>query len=300
MTRSARETNAGGELERRVVELSMTALRDLGVEVRAVADPEYDDVYLIGPDEDRYVLQNLVAACRTLPENEWSEYIETHFERHLKSRDAPDTTELSEPDLLGEVRTRLQPAAASDDPQLSMTYARHFTDDLHVHLCRDLPTTVETLTDSTLDGRDVELLYQAAQRNTDAEPYATEEIPVDGARPISALVGESFFIASKALNMPRVIATEIGDAEHGVVFSIPHRHLLMIHPVTNLKSTLAIRDMVGYTLRQIEDSPGGSISPHTYFWYGGHVQQITRIDTDENSIIVESQGMFGDALSRFA
>lgn len=300
MTHPAGDRATGDGVNDAVVALSTTALRDLGIEVRAVEDREYDDVYLVGPDEERYFLHNLVTACRTLPEEQWSAHIATHFARHLEGRNAPETSELSEPDLLSEVRTRLQPAAASDDPALSMTYARRFTGDLLIHLCRDLPTTVETLTDSTIDGRDLDLLYQAAQRNTDAEPYTTQELSVDGTRSITTLVGESFFIASKALNMRRVIDTEIGEAEHGVVFSIPHRHLLMVHPVTNLKSALAVRDMVGYTLGQIEDAPGGSISAHTYFWYGGQVQQITRIDPEENSIIIESQGMFGDALARFA
>lgn len=300
MTHAAEGRAADGSVIDAVVALSTKALRDLGIEVTAVDDPEYGDVYLVGPGQERYFLQNLVTACRVLPEDEWSAHIGTHFERHLEGRNAPETTELSEPDLLSEVHTRLQPAAASDDPALSMTYARRFTGDLFIHLCRDLPTTVETLTDNTLDGRDLDLLYQAAQRNTDAEPYTTQELSVDGTRPITTLVGESFFIASKALNMQRVISTEIGEAEHGVVFSIPHRHLLMVHAVTNLKSALAVRDMVGYTLGQMEDAPGGSISAHTYFWYGGQVQQITRIDPDENSIIIESQGMFGDALARFA
>lgn len=300
MTHAAAGKAADDGVNDAVVALSTAALRDLGIEVEAVDDPEYGDVFLLGPDGERYFLQNLVAACRTLPESEWSAHIGTHFARHLEGRSAPDAEELSEPDLLTEVRTRLQPVEVGADPQLSMTYARRFSDDLVTHLCRDLPTTVETLTDSSLQGRDLDLLYQAGQRNTDAEPYATQQIPVDGTPGITALVGDSFFIATKALNMRRIIATELGEAEHGVVFSVPHRHLLMVHPVTNLKSTLAVKEMVGYTLGQVAEAPGGNISPHTYFWYGDQVQQITRIDPDENSMVIESQGMFGDALALFS
>lgn len=288
------------DVEHAVVALSTSALRDLGIEVTAIDDPEHGDVFLVGPDDERYFLQNLVAACRKLPESEWSAHIGAHFASQLEGRAAPDVAELSEPDLLTEVRTRLQPVDVAVDPELPMAYARRFTDDLVTHLCRDLPTTVETLTDTSLQGRDLDLLYQAGQRNTDAEPYATQDIPIDGTRGITALVGDSFFIATKALNMRRIIGTELGEAEHGVVFSVPHRHLLMVHPVTNLQSTLAVKEMVGFTLGQVAEAPGGNISPHTYFWYGDRVQQITHLDPDENAIVIESQGMFGDALALFS
>jgi hypothetical protein len=285
--------------ERRVTTLSIAALSELGVEVSPVDDPEYGDVYLLGPDAERYFLHTLVETCQTLPDDEWAGYIAFHFRQHFEGMRAPAAAELTEPALLTQVRTRLQPDAVID-PALTTTYARPFADNLVVHLCRDLPTTVETLTDQTVESRDLDLLYQAGQRNTDAEPFESEEIPVTGTNAITTLQGESFFIASKALNMKKVVDTVLGDAAHGVVFSVPHRHLLMLHPVTNLQSTVAVRDMVGYTLGQADEAPGGNISPHTFFWYGGRVQQITRIDPVEKSIMIESRGMFGEALSRFA
>lgn len=284
--------------ERTVVALSISALAELGVEVTPVDDPEYGDVFLVGPDAERYFLQNVVTTCQRLPEDEWAGYIAFHFQQHFEGLRSPPADELTEPALLSEVRTRVQPDTPID-PTMTTNYARPFVGDLAVYLCRDLPTTVETLTDRTVESRDLDLLYQAGQRNTDAEPFDTEELPVAGTRAITILQGESFFIASKALNMQNVVDTVLGGAEHGVVFSVPHRHLLMLHPVANLQSTLALREIIGSTHKQAADAPGGSISPHTFFWYGGRVQQVTHYDPVKKAVTIENHGMLFDALSRF-
>ncbi|ORU99329.1 hypothetical protein AWC04_17005 [Mycolicibacterium fallax] len=45
------------------------------------------------------------------------------------------------------------------------------------------------------------LLYQAGQRNTDAEPMSLQRLD----HGVVAVTGESYFIASKALNIPALI-----------------------------------------------------------------------------------------------
>ncbi|ODR21979.1 hypothetical protein [Mycolicibacterium porcinum] len=239
-------------------------------------------------------LSNMHTRCRDVSVEELPDAVRIEIDQFFAGRDAPPMSELSDAEFLAQMRTRLITPDTSGD--LSMDYARPAFDGLVAELRRDLPTTVQTVSDSDIDGRDIDLLFEIGQRNTDAEPAEVETLDHE----VFALSGESLFIASKALNMPRLIETVLGGvAPLGVLFSVPHRGLLFLHRVGT--STLEAAPWIASATVGAADNPlGGVVSYDTYFWYGGSVQPITRIDLDSKSISIHVEGSFADALNQVA
>ncbi|OHV04971.1 hypothetical protein [Mycobacterium talmoniae] len=277
--------------QRLVRQLAVEALRRRGVQVRPAPEDVLGDDWLVGQDGYQYRLYNLQLVCSQLPQADWAARVEFHFDQMLAGRSAPDIGELSEPELLAQIRTRLQPKDGSG--LQSLGYVRPAFDGLVVELNRDLPTTVVTLGDSSVDGRDLDFLYQVGQRNTNAEPTTSETVGPG----VLALTGDSFFIASKALDMPHLVASLFGAAPLGVVFSVPHRSLLFLHPV-GPHTLEAVQWLAPVTLGQTQEPPGGAVSRDTYYWHGGVVQPITRLDNESAAIEIRVEGMFGEALSQ--
>jgi hypothetical protein len=239
-------------------------------------------------------LSNMHTRCREVPIDALPEAVRIEVDQFLAGLDAPPMSELPDAEFLAQMRTRLITPDTSGD--LSLEYARPAFDGLVAELRRDLPTTVQTVSDSDVAGRDIDLVFQIGQRNTDAEPADAQALDHD----VFALSGDSLFIASKALNMPRLIETVLDDvAPLGVLFSVPHRGLLFLHRVGT--STLEAAPFIASATVSAADNPlGGVVSYNTYFWYGGSVQPITRIDADNQSIALLVGGPFADALDQVA
>ncbi|MES5380543.1 MULTISPECIES: hypothetical protein [Mycolicibacterium] len=239
-------------------------------------------------------LSNMHTRCRGVPVEELPDAVRIEVDTFLAGLDAPPMSELSDDEFYTQLRTRLITPDTSGE--LSLDYARPAFDGLVAELRRDLPTTVQTVSDSDIAGRDIDLLYEIGQRNTDAEPVEIQALDHE----IFVLTGESLFVASKALNMPRLIATVLnGDAPLGVLFSVPHRSALFLHRVGT--STVDAAPWIATaTIGEAEDALGGVISRDTYFWYGDTVQPVTAVDLDTNSIRLLVAGPFADALERVA
>ncbi len=196
-------------------------------------------------------------------------------------------------ELLAQIRTRLNPPLPPEHSPT--TYARPAFDGLVIDLNLDLPDAVQTLSDHQVSGHDLDLLYEVGQRNTDAEPMDIERLDHD----VVALMGESFFIASKALNMPALIDTVFGgSAPLGVIFSVPQRGLLLLHAV-GPQVMEALQWIVPVTIGQAREA-AGPISPDTYYWHNGRVQRITQRDVDGDATGILIDGAFADAIDRVA
>ena len=272
-------------------DLAIDALRRRGANVRPGPDDAPGDDHLIDQAGNVYWLHNLQIQCSQLPHDDVASAVEFSFSQRFAAREAPNVCELSDAELYGQVRTRLQPPNTTG--LLSTSYARPAFDGLVAELSRDLPTAVQTVGDSDVVGRDLDFLYEVGQRNTDAEPATTQQLN----HHVVALHGESFFIASKALNMTRLIASVLGDAPLGVVFSVPHRSLLFLHRV-GPETVHALNWMASATVGQTEQPPGGVVSRNTYFWHLGNVQLLSRIDSESRKIQIVVEGMFEDTLGQ--
>lgn len=278
---------------RSVRKLAIKSLRSNGIPVR-------NQWFGRGPDNEiqstkgvTYNLHNVNLLCADRLPSEWPGIVETHFNNLL----APDIQDLDldvlpDDELLPMVRTRLR---TYDQSAASFRkYVRTSFGDLVVELNLDLPTVVQTLNDSDINDRDIDELFLAGQRNTDAEPFEVGTFDADGAT-VWLVGGDSLFIASKALNIPHLIDTVLEQAPRGVVFGVPHRHLLYLHPVSDLSSVLAVNAIAQLTADSAQDAPGGAISCDTFYWHPGGVQTITRVE--HGKIAVLAEGPFLDAIN---
>ncbi|WP_280830762.1 hypothetical protein [Mycolicibacterium frederiksbergense] len=280
--------------QRYVRELAINELQRRGMTVHPAPDDAPGDDRLATDSGTVFWLSNLQVRCRELSVEEMADAVRSHIDQTLAGRDAPPMFDLSDAEFFSQIRTRL--ITPDTTGGLSVDYARPAFDGLVAELRRDLPTTVQTVSDSDIVGRDIDLLYQIGQRNTDAEPVEIDSLDHE----VFALSGDSLFVASKALNMPRLIETVLnGVAPLGVLFSVPHRSLLFLHGVG--PSTVdAAPWIASATVGEADNPLGGVISYDTYFWYGGTVQPITRIDLDTQSISIVVEGPFADALGQVA
>lgn len=277
---------------RQVRQLALESLARRGIQVRPAPQDTVGDDWFVDQAGNQYRLYNIQRQCAQRPRAEWVSAVEFHFDQQFASTSDPGVAGLSDAEFLAQVRTRLQPPDTSGI--MSMRYARPAFDGLVAELSRDLPTVVKTVGDDAVAGRDLDFLYEVGQRNTDAEPVTVQALN----RNVLALTGDSFFIASKALNMLRLVERVLGGAAPlGVVFSVPHRSLLFLHAVGEFTSD-AVGWLASVTVGQTENPPGGAVSRDTYFWHGGAVQRITRVDTQARSISLLRDGAFAEAMSQ--
>ena len=178
---------------------AVDALARRGITVTPAPEDAPGDDWFVGSDGMQYRLYNLQLQCAQLPAQDWPRAVEGHFDRLLAGRTAARPADLGDAELLAQIRTRLNPPEVG--AMVSMSYARPAFGGLLAGLSRDLPTTVQTVGDQDVAGRDLDLLYQAGQRNTDAEPMSLQRLD----HGVVAVTGESYFIASKALNIPALI-----------------------------------------------------------------------------------------------
>ena len=83
-------------------------------------------------------------------------------------------------------------------------------------------------------------LFETGQRNTDEAPLVRSGPIGAGAW---ALHGEGFFTASKAANLGRILGQIDADTSAGVLFAVPHKHALGLHPVDRQDPEWALRSM---------------------------------------------------------
>lgn len=273
--------------------LAIEVLAQRGITVAPGDNDARGDDHLVDRDGYEYWLYNVQKKCAQLEPHEWAHEVQEHFDHVLQGRNVTPVTTLSESDLQRQIRTRLNPPIPLENQ--TATYARPAFDGLVVELNRDLPTSVQTIVDQQLDGHDIDLLFQLGQRNTDAEPMDIERMD----HGVVVLMGESFFIASKVLNMPALIDTVFGgSAPLGVIFAVPQRSLVLLHAV-GPQVMEALQWIVPVTIGQAGEA-AGPISPDTYYWHNGRVQRITQrnVDGDATGILIE--GPFADAIDRVA
>lgn len=259
-----------------------------GVEVSVVDD----GAELLASDGMRFTLDTVAATCRVSPRSDWTGIVERHFGAIARARESPGVDALEPDELLRRVRTRLVPVDALTMGDMDMRgYARPVADDLAAVLCIDLPETVAYIDDSRAAQLDVNALFAAGMRNTDAEPVDTVQRANDGA--LAFLSGESVFVASKVLNMAG-LATAVfaADCPHGVVFAAPDRNVAVLYRLTAHEPVEAITQVAQIAARTYHDAVW-PVSPNAYFWYCDRIERVSHLDAGADSIGIHP----GDALT---
>jgi len=156
----------------------------------------------------------------------------------------------------------------------------------------DHPEHVETLAGS----HDIALLggwsgiREAAMANL-ARLRADDVVPLgdDTQSQVHLSVG-GFFNASRVFTMNQLLREDflIELPAHGVLFVVPNRHLVAVHPISGIGMVHATTTLI--RVAQGEYDVPGSISPHVWFWRDGEVQQVTR-PAEESTVELHVEGM---------
>lgn len=189
-----------------------------------------------------------------------------HFHNLLEAQ-ASAPTSLAE--LLQSIRPRVRnrdyPGAVTV-PSISQTIA----EGVDAVLCVDLPSAVSTLTaeQHALTGCTTPGLWELAISQIDDGLPVHEEDLGDG---VTAFVGDSFFVASRVLDLERFAGPVPAS---GALVAIPHRHMMIVHPIENTRAMTALHVMIEAADHLFRRGPG-SIVPYVFWWR--YDRQLMRI-----------------------
>ena len=270
-----------------IVQLAAMRFGAHGLTVSALAGTAGAETVFVDQSGRQFPLHNLVSRVIMVPAGtaEFTDAVISHVDAVIAAASAPSPTELPDDQLLQRVRIRLVPESIRQT--MSVAYARPFAPGLIVVLCVDNPTDISFLTDELLAGRDTPALFNAGFLNVLAEKTDAVYEPAPG---VQVILGDSFFTASKVVGMARLAGTELPAAPRGVVFGVPHRHLVYAHVVTGpglIPAVNAIASLVGGNATP--EAPGGPISNKIYFWRDGVVDEIGSADPDGSVRVTPSE-----------
>ena len=128
----------------------------------------------------------------------------------------------------------------------------------------------------------IDELFEAGQRNTD-------EAPLVHSGPIGAgawaLHGEGFFTASKAANLGRILGEIDVDTSAGVLFAVPHKHALGLHPVDRRDPEWALRSMVLFIQDEIAQHVDPLLSAFVFYRApDGEIEAVALPDPGQGSV----------------
>jgi hypothetical protein len=190
------------------------------------------------------------------------------------------------------VRVRLVPDTFLDS--MSLSYARPFSSGLVSILSVNNNPANPFLTDDALQGRDLDALFNAGYGNLMAEQFDAVSDVGPGVR---LFAGDSPFTASKAIGLSLLIGRDLPAAPYGIVFGVPHQHLLYVHVVTGSELIHAVNALATLVVSNATpDVPGGVLSNLTYFWNGGVVEPIGFPNT-EGKVQIVATGAFGQMVN---
>lgn len=184
-------------------------------------------------------------------------------EAMLLSFGQPNLGDLSEEQLLAQVRTRLIHAKEG------FSYGRAFGEELIQVLCIDYPETLMLLDDEAIKGLPVpvDILFEAGQANTDAEEIGGVG-QIDGG--IYLIEAEHPYMAAKAGNIMGLMESVLGLRPAGVVFALLSRNALLFaipQPPSPLDAVIGVaQTMIGVLNSPSFNPPGGILSGLTYFY----------------------------------
>ena len=202
------------------------------------------------------------------------------------------SSRMSREELLAAVRVRLLHESGIEF--FGIDYASRIGSDLIAVLCVDLPDTVEYLTNETVALHGARPLFDAGYRNVMAEKIdVIEELSPS----VKILVGDSFFTASKALGMSQLAGTVLPAAPHGMLFGVPHRHMIIAHAVDGENSVEAMSLLSKAVAHYAgQDGVGGPISTSTYFFHDG-VIDLASLVGDDGTFHVLGSSRFGEKVN---
>jgi hypothetical protein len=256
--------------------------------------------HLAAADGWHFGLHNLFATCHNAPggERAWPGVVRAHVKKLARINAEPSPADLSAEALLS--RAFIRVCGQSTLPSLAgFRYRRRVGGDLIELLACDSPDAVAYLTDTEVERVGVDELRAAGVENLLGEPFGKIHwLDAPGSARFAVLLGDSVYTASRVLTLDDVLRRATGEssAPYGVLVSVPNRHQLTFHRLTDATLIGALEGMTRFTIDGYSDGVGG-ISPHV-FWRppgGGELQQLTTIDKP-GEVSVRVEGAFAETV----
>lgn len=226
---------------------------------------------------------NIAAVCQSEPHQVWPGLIRGHLQRLLTSFDTPDPFQgLSPADIPGRTFARLYEESVV--PELDGHPHREFAPGVIEMLALDLPDTVAVFRheNARTYGGYAALREQGLANLHGLDVERLEHMTPPEGGTVTALIGESFYTASRALLLPG-LATELTGKQiredYGWLMCIPNRHQVAWHVIEDTSVIGAVSGMARFAAAGYTNSPG-PLSPHVYWWNGTGYEQLTEVSDD--------------------
>lgn len=205
----------------------------------------------------RLGLESVMRDLRRAEPEEWEEVFRVHARQRVAGLQALRPPASAE-EWRRVIRTRLigiDHAVPGMEP-----VSRPFAGDLLLALYRRFDGGVAPVLEGDAEAcpLSVDELYALGQANTNADPLVHAG-PIGGGA--WALHGEGFSTASKAADLPDLLGTIDVDVSGGVLFAVPHKHALGLHPVDLADPELALRSMVLFVIEETMEGIDAMLSP---------------------------------------
>ena len=241
------------------------------------------------------------------PRTKWRRIIEDFIRPAVEG--PPDVPGIGEVELMKNTYSRLLWELPAEFGPGAYTYARKFGP-FHEVLQMKMGQHLAYLSDLQVEGRDLDLLYDAARKNTEKLHCDIDLMahPETGAM-LWSFKGESNLVASKLPFVPAAIrrgtagVSRAGEADaigHGMLFAIPNRHEIL---ATGLSAPCDL-DSIELLMKFSADSADSTGMPGTWFmhWDDG-TMEIEAVSYGKHPITGEmrlSDGAFRDAILELA
>jgi len=164
-------------------------------------------------------------------------------------------------------------------------YLRPLATDLLVGLALDGPDEVRVLDDREVALVEWETLLAAARDNLLGEPVDYDSLDLPGGAMLHILGHpESVYAASKVLVFDEAVRAAGGPElpPEGVLLTVPNRHNLVFHPLTDKHVVEAVNALAQFGQGAYEDGPG-RLSPRVFWWRAGTLTSITVFDQESRT-----------------
>jgi hypothetical protein len=231
----------------------------------------YDGGCLRGSDGQLFGLTNVGHLAATVRERQWRRVLEGHVLGLLAANATPKERDFDK--VRDRVFLRLW---AAEDLSFGPDCHLGFGEGLAGLVSIDHPKYVETLTRTddveTLGGWD--LVSRTAVRNL-ARLTATRSWQEGTHGQVLASIG-GFFNASRVLSLPHLLKQDflVEPPSDGVLFAVPNRHLVLLHPLDAPGRDEATRVIA--EIAHHEYDMAGGISPDLWCWDNGVVTRVDR------------------------
>lgn len=232
----------------------------------------YDDGQLRGTDGHSYGLTNVALLAAGSDRRAWRSLLDQHVQGIVTAHATPKQRELAT--VADRLYLRLW---AAGDARPAAGASSTLGGGLMGLACIDHPEHVETLTSA----RDIGLLggWEGVRSAalTNLSRLRGEHVVTLGETSEAAvqLSTGGFFNASRVFTMEHLLREDflVESPSHGVLFVVPNRNVVAVHPVVGEGMFAAIPSLLQVAKREFA-SPG-AVSPDVWFWCDGEIQQVT-------------------------